>query len=96
MSNASKAHMGRVAADGCSLCRRIGYGHTPAEVHHAREGVGAGQRNSDWITTGLCAEHHRGATGVHGLGVRAFERTYGVTELQLVAETLEHIYGSQR
>lgn len=93
MSSASQRHMARVAADGCSICRRIGYGHTPAEVHHAREGVGAAQRNSDWMTTGLCPEHHRGESGVHGLGVRAFERTYGVTELELVAETLERLYG---
>jgi hypothetical protein len=96
MSAAAKRHLERVAADGCSICRRIGYGHTAAEVHHARDGVGAGQRNSDWIVTGLCTEHHRGANGVHGLGVRAFERTYGVTELELVAETLERLYGSIR
>ncbi len=93
MTAAAKRHMARVANDGCSICRRLGYGFTPAEVHHAREGVGAGQRNSDWMTTGLCPEHHRGGTGVHGLGARAFERTYGVTELELVAETLERIYG---
>jgi hypothetical protein len=93
MSAAAKRHMGRVAENCCVLCKRLGYGRTPAEVHHARTGVGAGQRNSDWLTMGLCPEHHRGASGVHGLGVRAFERTYGVTELELVAETLEQIYG---
>lgn len=95
MSAAGKRHMGRVAEQGCCICRRLGYGATPAEVHHARTGVGAGQRNSDWLTVGLCPEHHRGASGVHGLGVRAFERTYGVTELDLVAETLERIYGGR-
>lgn len=96
MSAASKRHMSRVAENGCVLCKRLGYGISPAEVHHARTGVGAGQRNSDWIVAGLCTEHHRGASGVHGLGVRAFERTYGVTELELVAETLEQIYGAMR
>lgn len=96
MSAASKRHMAKVAEAGCVLCARIGYGHTPAEVHHARTGVGAAQRNSDWLTVGLCPEHHRGGSGIHGLGVRAFERTYGVTELELVAETLERIYGAHR
>lgn len=96
MSAASKRHMGRVAGLGCVICRRLGYGETPAEVHHARDGVGAAQRNSDWMTMPLCPEHHRGASGVHGLGVRAFERTYGTTELELVAETLEALYGGER
>lgn len=96
MSKADQAHMGRVAGIGCVLCARLGYGETPSEVHHARTGVGAAQRNSAWMTVALCPEHHRGATGVHGLGVRAFERTYGVTEIELVAETLERIYGGIR
>lgn len=92
-SAASRRHMDRVASNGCVLCNRLGYGWSAAEVHHARAGVGAAQRNSDWMTIGLCHEHHRGNTGIHGLGTRAFERTYDVTELQLVAETLEAIYG---
>ena len=93
MSAASKRHMGRVAEAGCVICKRLGLGNTPAEVHHARDGVGSAQRNSDWITMGLCPEHHRGSSGIHGMGTRAFERTYKTTELELVAETLEAIYG---
>lgn len=91
MSAAGKRHMGRVAAAGCMLCKHLGYGHTPAEVHHVREEQGAAQRASDFLTTGLCVEHHRGGTGIHGLGRKAFERTYKLTELDLLAMTLEAI-----
>ena len=35
----------------------------------------------------LCPEHHQGNTGIHGMGRKAFERYYGVTELELVEQT---------
>lgn len=35
----------------------------------------------------LCYEHHRGNTGIHGLGRKAFEREYGITELELIEKT---------
>ena len=88
-SAAAKRNMGRAAEAGCVLCRHLGYGHSPAEVHHIREGQGAAQRASDFLTTGLCPEHHRGASGLHGLGRKAFERTYKLSELDLLAMTLE-------
>jgi hypothetical protein len=37
---------------------------------------------------GLCPEHHRGNTGIHGMGRKAFEREYGVTEEELLEITL--------
>jgi hypothetical protein len=40
---------------------------------------------------GLCREHHRGDTGIHGLGRKAFEKKYGLTEEDLLAYTLELI-----
>lgn len=88
-SAAGKRHMGRVAGIGCILCRHLGYGQTPAEVHHIREGQGAAQRASDTLTVPLCPEHHRGQSGLHGMGVKAFERTYRLSELDLLALTLE-------
>lgn len=96
MSLAAKRHMSRVAIVGCSLCRHLGYGATPAEVHHLKEECGAGQRQSDFLTIGLCPEHHRGATGLHGLGRKAFERTYKLSELDLLALTIEAIYGGNK
>jgi hypothetical protein len=86
MSVVGKRHMGRVASIGCVLCLRLGYGATPAEVHHIRTGIGAGRRAPDEDTIGLCPEHHRGNTGLHGMGRKAFERHYNITELDLLAE----------
>lgn len=81
--------MGRVARLGCVLCHHLGYGPTPAEVHHIRTEQGVSMRASDMLTVPLCPEHHRGGSGVHGLGVKAFERTYKVSELDLLAMTIE-------
>lgn len=81
------AYMGHVAALGCALCRRLGFGPTPAEVHHPRRGAGAGQRSSHYDTIPLCPEHHRGDTGIHGMGVKAWMAHYGLSEADLTAET---------
>ena len=89
MSAASRRHLDRVAALGCILCRRLGNGETPAEIHHPREGQGAAQRASDWLGTPLCPEHHRGASGLHGLGTRGFAARYKCDELDLLADTIE-------
>lgn len=89
MSNAGKRHMGKVASTGCILCRHLGLGETPGEVHHIREGQGAAQRASDFLTVCLCPEHHRGSSGVHGLGVKGFYTRYNLSELDLVAMQLE-------
>ena len=91
----SSRHMARVAALGCILCRRLGYLGTPAEVHHIRTGTGAGRRAKDTETIPLCPEHHRGDTGLHGMGRKAFERAYRVTELELLAETRAMIGGGK-
>lgn len=80
-----RAYMSAQADAGCILCRHLGYGATPAEIHHLRSGMGAGQRNTNLMTIPLCPEHHRGNTGFHGLGRRAFERAYGITEMDLWA-----------
>jgi hypothetical protein len=34
-----------------------------------------------------CPEHHRGRSGIHGLGTKGFEKCYGFSELELVEET---------
>lgn len=86
-----RAYMSTQADAGCILCRHLGYGDTPAEIHHLRDGVGAGQRNSNLKSIPLCSEHHRGNTGFHGLGRRAFERKYGITELELLALSQENV-----
>jgi len=86
-SKAEREYMGRVAELGCAVCRRLGYGPTPAEVHHARTGTGGGRRSSHYATMPACPEHHRGRSGIHGLGTKGFEKCYGFSELELVEET---------
>lgn len=78
--------MDRVARLSCAIC-----GVQPVEVHHIREGQGAAQRSADTLVIPLCPEHHRGASGIHGLGKRGFYTRYKKGELDLLAETLEHM-----
>jgi len=92
-SAAGKRYMGRVAALGCILCARLGFGQRPswlpgnaAEVHHVRTGQGAAQRASDFLTVPLCPTCHRGPHGVHG--DRAWLKSARVTEMDLLAQTI--------
>ena len=75
-----------VASLGCMACRLLGYGETPASLHHPRAGQGAAQRASDWLVIPLCHEHHQGKNGIHGHG---FESMTGLTEMDLLAATIE-------
>lgn len=75
MSAAGGYHMDRVAALGCVVCRRVHRVFTPAEVHHIAEGS---SKRSDFGVAPLCPEHHRGATGFHGLRADEFCRRYRV------------------
>lgn len=86
---AERWHMNAVAELGCSVCRRMGYPGTPAELHHPRSGVGMGKRSSHYSVIPLCPEHHRGKTGVHGLGTKGFPKHWGFTEEDLLADTKE-------
>lgn len=86
-----KEHMGRVAALGCYLCRHLGYGPTPAQVHHIREGQGMSQRASDYLTIPLCDRHHSNASpdGIHGQ--RKAWKLAQVDEIDGLADTLENL-----
>lgn len=86
-NKATREYMTRAAELGCALCRRLGWGETPAQLHHPRTGVGAGRKSSDMDVIPLCQSHHTGNVGVHGMGRRAFERHYGITEAELTMET---------
>ena len=81
-----KKYMSLVAEMGCIVCKRMGYPGTPAELHHPRAGTGAGRRASDWDVIPLCPEHHRGKTGVHGLGTKGFVKHWGFDEQDLLSE----------
>ena len=86
-TKAERKHLSAVAELGCSVCRRMGYAGTPAELHHPRRGTGMGQRASNLDVIPLCPEHHRGNTGLHGLGTKGFAKHYGYDEADLLADT---------
>ena len=89
MGKASK-HLSRVRSIGCLICRDfLGVKDSPAEAHHVFDTAA----RSDFLTVSLCWAHHRGPQGFHGLGQRAFERTYKTTEAELLAKTIEALHG---
>ena len=91
-SKSEKRWLSDVASLGCVCCRNLGFGDSPAEVHHVRFGVGKGQRSSHFDTIPLCHTHHR--TGGHGValhaGRRTFEQNFG-TELALMWQTKREV-----
>lgn len=84
----TKEWKSKVADLGCILCRHLGYGETPANLHHVREGQGMSQRASDWLVVPLCHRHHQGADGIHSAG---FYRKFKMDEMDLLAMTIEAI-----
>ena len=86
MTNEERKYLSRVAELGCLVCRRMGYPGTPAEIHHKRAGTGAGRRSSHFDAMPLCPEHHRGKTGLHGLGTKGFPKHWGFDEDDLLQD----------
>lgn len=84
-------YLSRVSDLGCAICQEIGYGATPAQLHHPRFCVGLSERASDWLVIPLCREHHQGDTGFHKLGPAEFKRRYGFSEPELIAWTIERL-----
>lgn len=84
-TKAEKEHFRKVAELGCSLCRFLGNEGTIPELHHIRR---AGIRSQSPVIP-LCPFHHRGNGGIHGMGRKAFEREYKVTEEELLERTME-------
>jgi hypothetical protein len=85
----AQRHMGRVARVPCVLCRHLGLGESPAIVHHMKLGTGASDRASDFLTIALCPEHHVGASGVHTLKEKGLRLRYNLSEIDLLAMTIE-------
>lgn len=86
MNKMQKEHYRKLAELGCSLCRHLHYGETPAHIHHIRR-LGMKRENAPVIP--LCPNHHVGNIGVHGLGKKEFAKRYGVTEEDLLKQTLQ-------
>lgn len=92
MDKDEKQHYNRLAAFGCCVCHRMGFGKSMAEIHHIRTTAGAGQK-SHWSTAiPLCPMHHRnGGYGIaYHAGRKEFEKRYG-TEVELLEWTLNNL-----
>ena len=90
MTKKEKLHLNALADFGCIVCRNLGYGFTPAEIHHIRHGVGMGQRNGHKNAIPLCHKHHR--TGGYGVAFHAGPKEFGMRygdELELLAQVNE-------
>lgn len=89
--NFGARHRDNIAHLGCLLCKRGHQGGGHVELHHVAEGSGL---RSDWAVVPLCAEHHRGGAGLHGMGSQAFIRLYrppGDSEYGLLVWLLEDL-----
>jgi hypothetical protein len=84
MTKSEKDHYRKVAQLGCILCHYLQYGFTECEIHHIRR-FGGKRANAPVI--GLCPEHHRGNTGVHGLGAKGFEKHHQIGQEDLLEMT---------
>ncbi len=91
MTKAEKRYLDRVASLGCYLCQHLGYGATPAQVHHLREGVGMAQRNSNYLTVPLCEKHHANSSqdGIHGQ--RRAWKLAQVSEMDAIAWVIQKL-----
>jgi hypothetical protein len=87
MTKDEKKYLSKLVDIGCIICYRNGHPQTPAEVHHVRGlGLGMGVRSGHYDTIPLCPSHHRGNDGYHGMGRKAFERKYQITEIDLLVQ----------
>lgn len=92
MTKAEKIYKARLADMACVICERIHGQHTGGnvELHHLRTG---GWGKGDYKTLiPLCYEHHRGNAGIHGMGSKAWEREYDISQrdlLNLVRERMQ-------
>lgn len=90
-TKAERRHMDLVASLGCVVCRNLGYGPSPAQLHHIRTGKGMGQRSGHKEVLPLCPRHHLATypTGYHA-SPRVWQLKYG-SEKELLEQTLSDL-----
>jgi len=82
MTKNEKIALNQIAELGCILCSEVlGIEGTAAELHHVRR-FGAKRATSDVLP--LCPEHHRGNSGVHGLGTKGFTKKWQISYERLL------------
>ena len=85
-----KIALNQIAELGCIICSEVlGIeGGSPAELHHVRR-YGAKRATSPILP--LCPEHHRGNSGIHGLGVKGFQRKYEISCEELLEQVSQKL-----
>jgi len=83
MTKSERERNRKIAELGCSLCRFLQLGETPAELHHIRRT----SKRSNAPVIPLCPTHHRFDAGIHGMGRRQFQIVYQTTEEELLEQT---------
>jgi len=87
LSAFAKQHLARVHELPCGVC-----GAMPVEAHHILEGRTPGRKSPEALAIPLCTDCHRGsANGIHGRKV--LWNVYKKSELDVLAETIEKLYG---
>ena len=72
-----KIALSKIAGLGCILCSEVlGIEGSEAELHHVRR---YGAKRSTSPVLPLCPEHHRGNSGVHGLGAKGFINKWNIS-----------------
>jgi len=83
-SKADKRWLDDVASLCCVVCRNMGLGSTPSEIHHVRAGSGMAQRAAHTRVLPLCPRHHRASypAGFHA-APRSWQQEHGSEETLL-------------
>jgi hypothetical protein len=90
-ANSKAKWRNRLASMGCIVGIHHGGCQGRVELHHCAEGSGL---RHDYGLVPLCEEHHRGSSGLHGMGPKAFLRLYrppGESEYGLLIWMLEQL-----
>jgi hypothetical protein len=84
-----KKSLDKIARLGCILCSEVlGIEGSAAELHHCRR-YGAVRATSPILP--LCPTHHRSNIGLHGMGVKRFEREYQISCEELLERVSEKL-----
>ena len=87
MRKTDPSTLSKIAELGCCVCRKIGYPGTPAEFHIFSIKQSNNSTKRVRVVLPICPPHHRGETGIHGLGKRKFEKFYRFTIAELLEDT---------
>lgn len=91
MNKAEEEHIAKVKSLSCCLCGAS----APSDAHHILEGRIKGVRSGHFCTIPLCKDCHQGnINGIHGQQIML--KVMKKTELKLLDETLNRLYGGCR